>query len=34
MLTEMGLRLARFRNDEVVERLSAVVGKINRLISA
>jgi len=28
----MGLRIVRFRNDEVVRELSAVVGKINELL--
>jgi len=32
-LSEMGLRIVRFRNDEVVMDLSAVVGKIRELIS-
>ena len=32
-LTEMGLRVVRFGNDEVVRELSAVVGKIKSLIS-
>jgi len=31
-LREMGLRIVRFRNDEVVKSLSAVVGKIRKLI--
>lgn len=34
VLTEMGLRIVRFGNDEVVKSLSAVVGKIKELISA
>ena len=32
-LREMGLRIVRFRNDEVVRELSAVVGKIRGLVS-
>ena len=32
-LSEMGLRVVRFRNDEVVRDLSAVVGKIKELVS-
>ena len=32
VLTEMGLRLVRFRNDEAVRDLSAVVGKIKELL--
>ena len=32
VLSEMGLRIVRFRNDEVVKELSAVVGKIKELI--
>jgi len=30
-LRELGLRIVRFRNDEVVKNLPAVVGKINEL---
>jgi leucyl-tRNA synthetase len=30
-LIEMGLRIVRFRNDEVVRELSTVVGKITEL---
>lgn len=33
VLTEMGLRIVRFGNDEVVRDVSAVVGKIRDLIS-
>jgi very-short-patch-repair endonuclease len=29
---EMGLRIVRFRNDEVVKNLSAVVGRIKEFI--
>ena len=32
-LREMGLRIVRFGNDEVMRRLSAVVGKIRELVS-
>ena len=32
VLREMGLRVVRFRNDEVVRELSAVVGKIKELV--
>ena len=32
VLSALGLRMVRFRNDEVVSRLSAVVGKITKLI--
>ena len=32
VLTEMGLRIVRFRNDEAVRDLSAVVGKIKELL--
>ncbi len=32
VLREMGLRIVRFRNDEVVKELSAVVGKIKEFI--
>ncbi|GJQ33875.1 MAG: hypothetical protein HBSAPP04_27140 [Ignavibacteriaceae bacterium] len=32
-LNEMGLKIVRFRNDEVVRNLSAVVGRIRELIS-
>lgn len=31
-LTEMGLRIVRFGNDEVMRELSAVVGKIKETI--
>ena len=31
-LSEMGLRIIRFKNDEVVRDLSAVVGKIRKFI--
>jgi very-short-patch-repair endonuclease len=34
VLSAMGLRIVRFRNDEVVKSLSAVVGKIVEGISA
>ena len=30
-LTELGLKIVRFKNDEVVRNLSAVVGKIREL---
>ncbi|MCC7188705.1 MAG: DUF559 domain-containing protein [Anaerolineales bacterium] len=33
VLLEMGLRIVRFGNDEVVRELSAVVGKIRELVS-
>jgi leucyl-tRNA synthetase len=33
VLSELGLRIVRFRNDEVVKNLSAVVGKIKLLVS-
>lgn len=33
VLSAMGLKIVRFRNDEVMKRLSAVVGKIGLLIS-
>lgn len=33
VLREMGLRIVRFGNDEVVRELSAVVGKIRELIA-
>lgn len=33
VLREMGLRIVRFGNDEVVRNLSAVVGKIRDAIS-
>ena len=32
VLREMGLRIVRFRNDEVVKELSAVVGRIKEFI--
>jgi very-short-patch-repair endonuclease len=32
VLREMGLRVVRFRNDEVLRNLSAVVGKIKSCI--
>ena len=32
VLSELGLKMVRFRNDEVVKNLSAVVGKIKELI--
>jgi very-short-patch-repair endonuclease len=31
-LSEMGLRIVRFRNDEVVRDVSAVVGKIKEVL--
>jgi len=34
VLRELGLRTVRFRNDEVVRDLSAVVGKIREVVSA
>ena len=34
VLSEMGLRIVRFRNEEVMKNLSAVAGKINELIEA
>jgi very-short-patch-repair endonuclease len=33
VLSELGLRIVRFRNDEVVKNLSAVVGKIRELLN-
>jgi very-short-patch-repair endonuclease len=33
VLSALGLRIVRFRNDEVVRNLSAVVGKIKAVIS-
>jgi very-short-patch-repair endonuclease len=33
VLSEMGLRIVRFGNDEVVRGLSAVVGKIKKAIT-
>jgi len=32
VLSELGLRVVRFRNDEVVRELSAMVGKIRELV--
>jgi len=32
VLSELGLRIIRFRNDEVVGELSAVVGRIKELV--
>jgi very-short-patch-repair endonuclease len=32
VLTELGLRIVRFRNDEVVRGVSTVVGKIRELV--
>ena len=32
VLSEMGLRIVRFRNDEIVRNLSAVVGKIKEQV--
>lgn len=34
VLTEMGLRIVRFGNDEVVKNLSAVAGKIKELVES
>ena len=34
VLREMGLRIVRFGNDEVVRELSAVVGRIKQLVTA
>jgi very-short-patch-repair endonuclease len=33
VLSEMGLRIVRFRNDEVIRNLSAVVGNIKQLLA-
>ena len=33
VLSEMGLRIVRFRNDEVMRGLSAAVGKMKELIA-
>ena len=33
VLSEMGLRVVRFQNDDVVKSLSAVVGKIREIVS-
>jgi len=33
VLSEMGLKVVRFRNDEVVRDVSAVVGKVREAIS-
>ncbi len=33
VLREMGLRIVRFRNDDVVKNLSVVIGKIKAVIS-
>ena len=33
VLSELGLRMVRFRNDEVVRELSTVVGRIKELVS-
>jgi len=33
VLSALGLRVVRFRNDEVMRDLSAVVGKIREIIS-
>ena len=33
VLSEMGLRIVRFRNDEVLRNLSAVVGKVRELVA-
>ena len=32
VLREMGLKVVRFRNDEVIKNLSAVLGKIRELV--
>lgn len=32
VLSALGLRIVRFRNDEIVRSLSAVVGKIRELL--
>lgn len=32
VLSEMGLRIVRFGNDEIVENLSAVVGRIKEIL--
>jgi len=32
-LREMGLRIVRFRNDEIMKKLSTVVGKVSELVS-
>ena len=32
VLSDMGLRVVRFRNDEVVKNLSVVVGKVRELV--
>ena len=34
VLREMGLRIVRFKNDEVVRNVSAVVGKIKEMVLA
>ena len=34
VLSEMGLRVVRFRNEEVMKNLSAVLGKIRKLLQA
>ena len=34
VLSEMGLRVVRFRNEEVMKDLSAVVGKISELVES
>jgi very-short-patch-repair endonuclease len=33
VLSEMGLRVVRFRNEEVVKNLSAVVGNVRELVA-
>ena len=33
VLNEMGLRIVRIRNEEILKNLSAVLGKIHALIS-
>jgi very-short-patch-repair endonuclease len=34
VLREMGLKVVRFRNDEVIKNLSAVLGKIHELVES
>lgn len=34
VLSEMGLRIVRFRNEEVIRNLSAVVGKVRELVKS
>jgi len=33
VLSEMGLRIVRFRNEEVMKDLSAVVGRIRKIVA-